>query len=101
MFAEQLEWDVTKRNDLVIPSGFVEGTLQHRFRVFAVTFEPFLVCAGDPRRGIFESLPPGVVAGPSQKRPNCFFDLTLRWLELVDLGHDDKSCLNNPPAGAA
>jgi hypothetical protein len=45
MFAEGLEGDVAKRDDLVVSGGLVEGALEHRFRIFAVALKPLPVSA--------------------------------------------------------
>jgi hypothetical protein len=87
MFAERLERDVAKRDDLVVSCGLIEGTLEHRFRIFAVSLEPLLVCAGDPGGCILQILSTGVVTGPSHKSPDRVLGLPLRRFQLENLSH--------------
>jgi hypothetical protein len=70
VFTVRLEADVTKKDDFVVTSNFLETALEQSAGLFVVAGKPFLIGAGHPFRRVEEALPCGIVTSPGNQRAN-------------------------------
>ena len=80
VFAMGLEPDIAQQNNFVVSFNFFKSPLKYGFGIGGIAGKELFVGAHDAIRGIHEPFPVGVIARPSDQRPN-------RRLRIRTLGH--------------